>query len=35
MLHRDTASDAPFTAHDEIDITQPLRAVLMSRGVNL
>jgi hypothetical protein len=35
MLHRDVADDAPFTSRDEFDITTPIRAVLISRGVNL
>jgi hypothetical protein len=35
MLHRDTAADTPITVADENYMTQPIRAVLMSRGVNL
>ena len=35
MLHRDTAADTPITVADENCMTVPLRAVLISRGVNL
>jgi hypothetical protein len=35
MLHRDTAADTPITVADENYMTQPIRAVLLGRGVNL
>ncbi len=35
LLHRDTAQATPITTRDEAELGQPIRAVLISRGVNL
>ena len=35
LLHRVRAEDTPITVHDEVEMTMPIRAVLISRGVNL
>lgn len=35
MLHRDTQANTPITVADENELSQPIRAVLIHRGVNL
>jgi hypothetical protein len=35
LLHQDSAADTPITIADENELTIPIRALLISRGVNL